>query len=158
MQKGQHIGKIIVNLPSSLDDLPTEVNSNLSLRSDSSYLLIGGLGGLGRAVSMWMVERGAKHLIYLSRSAGKSENDRIFMHELHLQGCSTQAFAGDVADPLVVQNVVGCAARPISGVIQMSMVLKVNLTFPLELISLLIPLGPRIPPDEPRRLASIYRS
>ena len=158
MQKGQHIGKIIVNLPSNLDGLPTEVNSNLSLHSDSSYLLIGGLGGLGRAVSTWMVERGAKHLIYLSRSAGKSENDRSFMRELHFQGCSTQAFAGDVADPLVVQKVVRCAAKPISGVIQMSMVLKVDLPFPLELMSLLIPLGPRIPPDEPRRLASSNRS
>ena len=158
MQKGQHIGKIIVNLPSSLDDLPIEVYPNLSLRSDSSYLLIGGLGGLGRAVSTWMVERGAKHLIYLSRSAGKSENDRNFMHELHLQGCSTQAFAGDVADPLVVQKVVRCAARPITGVIQMSMVLKVDVPFLLDSTGLLIPLGPRISPDEPRRLASSYRS
>ena len=76
-----------------------------------------------------MVERGAKHLIYLSRCAGKHEDDQSFMHELRPQGCNTQAFGGDVADPLIVQNAVRLAVKPISGVIQISMVLKVDLPF-----------------------------
>ena len=129
MQSGQHIGKIIVTMPEDLNHLQTLGSSNLVLRSDSSYLLTGGLGGLGRAVSTWMVECGAKNLIYLSRSAGKSKDDEKFLHELHRQGCSTQTFAGDVADSSLVEKIVKTAARPIAGVIQMSMVLKVNLSF-----------------------------
>ncbi|NJL38377.1 MAG: LLM class flavin-dependent oxidoreductase [Leptolyngbyaceae cyanobacterium SM1_4_3] len=37
-------------------------------RSQSSYLITGGLGDLGLAVARWMVEQGARHLIVLSRS------------------------------------------------------------------------------------------
>jgi len=35
------------------------------LRSDASYLLVGDLGGIGRAVASWMVEKGARHLVFL---------------------------------------------------------------------------------------------
>ena len=121
MQKSQHIGKVIATMPEDLKDLPIQGNSDLLLRSDASHFLIGGLGGLGRAVSTWMVEPGAKQLVYLSRSAGQSKDDQNFMRELLSQGLSTQCFAGDVADPLAVQNVVNNAARPVSGVIQISM-------------------------------------
>ena len=38
MQKGQHIGKIIVNPAEKLDDLLTEATSDILLSSDSSYL------------------------------------------------------------------------------------------------------------------------
>ena len=94
MQKGQHIGKIIVNPAEKLDDLPTEATSDIILCSDSSYLLTGGLGGLGRVISIWMVERGAKHLILLSRCAGKYDDGQSFMHELQPQGCNTRPLLG----------------------------------------------------------------
>ena len=97
-----------------------------------------------------MVESGAKHLIYLSRSAGQSKDDQSFMRELQSQGLSTQCFAGDVADPLAVQNVVKNAARPVSGVIQISMVLKINLLFSVDLNYQLIPLGPGFPSCDPQ--------
>jgi NAD(P)-dependent dehydrogenase (short-subunit alcohol dehydrogenase family) len=30
--------------------------------------MIGGLGGIGRATALWMIERGARNLIFASRS------------------------------------------------------------------------------------------
>lgn len=44
-----------------------------SFRAEVSYLLVGGLGGLGRSIAMWMVENWAKHLIFLSRGGGKKQ-------------------------------------------------------------------------------------
>ncbi len=41
----------------------------LAFRADSSYLLTGGLGGLGLAVARWMVERGARRLVLAGRTA-----------------------------------------------------------------------------------------
>ena len=127
MQKGQHIGKIVVSMP----EIPSKIEAmarrqDLRLRAESSYLLVGGLGGLGRAVANWMVESGAKHLIFLSRSAGKSHGDQAFSRELNAQGCSVQFVAGSVIDPDDVKNVVRNAAAPITGVMHMSMVLKVR--------------------------------
>ncbi|KAI0131574.1 hypothetical protein F4814DRAFT_438015 [Daldinia grandis] len=77
MQKGQHIGKITI----TLDCVETKAltkrqpTRNIQFQSDSSYLLVGGLGGLDRAVSNWMVEHGARHLIFLSRRAGETAGD-----------------------------------------------------------------------------------
>jgi aryl carrier-like protein len=125
MQKGQHTGKIVVSMtPDSDISAVTKSRTTLQLRPDASYLLAGGVGGLGRAMSLWMIENGARNLIFLSRSAGKKERDRAFLHELENLGCSAQMLAGDVAKMSDVKNAVQGAKRPIAGIIQLSMVLS----------------------------------
>ena len=47
--------------------LPAPVAPRFSLRSDASYLITGGLGGLGSRLARWMVERGARHLVLCGR-------------------------------------------------------------------------------------------
>ena len=127
MQKGQHIGKIVVRVPEDPERLEvTAMKEKLALRPESSYLLVGGLGGLGRAISTWMVEHGARSLVYLSRSAGKSPEDQSFFRELEAQGCLVQCFPGSVTNLDEVKHAVGNAAMPIAGVMQMSMVLRVG--------------------------------
>jgi NAD(P)-dependent dehydrogenase (short-subunit alcohol dehydrogenase family) len=39
----------------------------MRLRGDATYLITGGLGGLGLEVARWMVERGARHLLLVGR-------------------------------------------------------------------------------------------
>jgi hypothetical protein len=125
MQKGQHIGKLVISINQKNDPLPiTATLQELRLHHDKSYLLVGGLGGLGRAISTWLVEHGARHLIYLSRSAGKSDDDQDFFRELQCQGCSSQVVAGSVTKLQDVQEAVNNAAKPIAGVLQLSMVLR----------------------------------
>lgn len=134
MQKGQHIGKIVVKMPEDPNDLPVaRAQRKLTLSSEVSYLLVGGLGGLGRAVSTWMVENGARHLVYLSRSAGRSSRDKAFFQELEVQGCNITAVAGSVANLNDVERAVAMCSRPIAGVIQMSMVLRVRILIRLEI-------------------------
>ncbi|KAI8963322.1 hypothetical protein F5Y11DRAFT_346662 [Daldinia sp. FL1419] len=53
---------------------------------DASYLIIGGLGGIGRAITRWMVTRGARYLILLSRSGLKTSEAQQFLSELHKDG------------------------------------------------------------------------
>jgi KR domain-containing protein len=40
---------------------------HLNLDPDSTYLLVGGLGGLGRAQTLFMAEHGARHIAFISR-------------------------------------------------------------------------------------------
>jgi acyl transferase domain-containing protein/acyl-CoA synthetase (AMP-forming)/AMP-acid ligase II/acyl carrier protein len=49
-------------------DVKTATSSPIRLRTDGSYLITGGLGGLGLRVARWMVERGARRLILMGRS------------------------------------------------------------------------------------------
>lgn len=124
LQKGLHIGKIVVTFPEE-DTLPLTLTQPApEFRSDASYLLVGGMGGLGQSIATWMVTNGAKNLIFLSRSAGKSEEDQIFFKELNIMGCAVQCFPCDVADKVAVKNAINQVSMRIAGVMQMAMVLQ----------------------------------
>lgn len=123
MQKGSHIGKIVIKFPYD-DTLPLAPTVPLpEFRSDASYVLAGGLGGLGKAIAAWMAFYGAKNLMFLSRSAGNSQEDRDFFHELNMMGCATQSFPVDISDSIAVQTAISQATLPIAGAMQMAMVL-----------------------------------
>ncbi|KAF7513296.1 hypothetical protein GJ744_009717 [Endocarpon pusillum] len=129
MQPGQHIGRIAVSLRNSPGNtkLGTEIRDRpmeLELQSSASYLLVGGLGGLGRSVSRWMVERGARYLIYLSRSAGLDPGDGQFVEEINSMGCRVQLVRGTVTSLEDVTRAIRGAEKPVRGILQMSMVLR----------------------------------
>ena len=127
MQTGEHMGKILVRFPEDPAQLPASTaEERFSLSAEASYLLVGGLGGLGQAVSRWMVEGGARNLVFLSRSAGHSAGFDAFHRELEVMGCSITAVAGDVANPDDVKRALDACPQPVAGVIQMAMVLKVG--------------------------------
>ena len=64
MAKAEHIGKVVIQAAA-----PTEhADRGLALREDGTYLVTGGLGGLGLKVARWLVDRGARHLILLGSS------------------------------------------------------------------------------------------
>jgi KR domain len=138
IQKGQHIGKVVVTLPKNPGDLDTTTGrKDLVLRPDAAYLSVGGLGGLGRSIGSWLVEKGAKHIVFFSRSAGSLAKDDPYIKELEALGCTIQTFSGSVSNSSDVQRVIDSIGRPIAGVLQASMVLRVSLIFPKSLPSLI---------------------
>ena len=129
MQQGKHIGKIVLQLRNDAGKLEVgEVSpvkkGGARLDSTASYLIVGGLGGLGRAISVWMVQSGARNLIFLSRSAGKGSRDQDFVKELESMACSVELVQGDVTNIDDVGRAMDNARAPLRGIIQMSMVLR----------------------------------
>ncbi|KAJ5624630.1 Fum1p [Penicillium lagena] len=122
MQQGIHMGKILIEMPNNLTEISeSRTVSRTSFSSEKAYLLVGGLGGLGRSISTWMVENGARHLVYLSRSAGQSEADQNFIEQLKAQGCYPICVPGSVSELSKVQNAVAKCVKPLAGVLQMSL-------------------------------------
>lgn len=128
MQPGQHIGRIAVSVRDSPKNTKlAEVRDRpmqLQAQSSASYLLVGGLGGLGRSVSRWMVDHGARHLIYLSRSAGLNPSDDDIVKELASLGCRVQLVRGTVTSLADVTRAIRGAEKPVRGILQMTMVLR----------------------------------
>ncbi|KAL2441685.1 Highly reducing polyketide synthase gloL [Exophiala dermatitidis] len=121
------IGKLLVKLPSDPSSLPREPTAPvLQFRGDATYIIAGGLGGLGRALSTCMVEHGARHITYLSRSAGTAPDHAAFFRELKAQDCTAHAIPCDIS----CLNSVRAAIEqidcnlPIAGVLQMAMTLQ----------------------------------
>ncbi|PYH87097.1 polyketide synthase [Aspergillus uvarum CBS 121591] len=124
MQSGQHVGKIVVTTTGA-DMVPVHrCDMPIVLKPDASYLVAGGRGGIGSRVCEWMVERGARHLLILSRNA----RTQPFVTGLQQRGCTVRLHACDIADEsqlqAVLQHCQEDSMPPIRGVIQAAMVLK----------------------------------
>lgn len=134
MQSGKHIGKLILE-PGKGDLVPVlrpvhhESGKRSKFDGNATYVVAGGLGGLGRAVVRWMIERGAKYMLLLSRK-GRSEADvdQLF-HDLKGRYKKIVASACDLTDLTTVRQVFRDTALtmpPIKGCFQGGMVLKVS--------------------------------
>lgn len=139
LQKGNHIGKAVVRIPKDVSMIHSTLSTNpIFLDPEASYLLTGGLGGLGRSIASWMVERGARSLVFLSRSAGQSERDKTFFAELRAMDCSVVSVAGKAENMGDIYRCVVKPPKPIKGILHLAMVLKVFITHCGEIISRLI--------------------
>lgn len=77
---------------------PQRVNAQRSLhiRPDKTYMVTGGLGGIGALVARWLVERGARHLVLVGRhQPSMAAAQRV--HELEQLGASVQVVCADVS-------------------------------------------------------------
>ncbi|GAA83278.1 KR domain-containing protein [Aspergillus luchuensis IFO 4308] len=123
MQTGQHIGKLRLSMKSQDTPIkPVFVPKTMSFRGNASYLLVGGLGGLGSGIARWMVEHGARHLIFLSRSANSEHSNQLFS-ELESQGCSITAVKGSVCVLADVKRAISSTTN-LKGIFNISMVLQ----------------------------------
>lgn len=95
-------------------------------RDDAAYVVVGGLGGLGRYLCAWMVRNGARHLITLSRSGLASEDAKITVKMIESLGAEIQAYRVDATDSKLVEETLADirSRRPIKGVMNMVLVLE----------------------------------
>lgn len=130
LEDGDHIGKVVVTFPESGSNAfiqSTPQPRRIDFDPTAAYLLVGGVGGLGRSIATWMVERGARNLTFLSRSAGLSDISKSLFLELESVGCAVTAVAGRVDHMDDVQEAVRQSKFPIKGVVQLAMVLKARI-------------------------------
>ena len=67
------------------------------LRAEGTYLITGGLGGLGLSIARWMAEQGAGHLALMGRS-GASEDALTAIEAIKGAGAKVGVFQADVSD------------------------------------------------------------
>ncbi|KAF7554507.1 hypothetical protein G7Z17_g2865 [Cylindrodendrum hubeiense] len=128
MQAGTHVGRLIL-VPQPGDQVkvisrPRAVNL---ASSDSTYLITGGLGGLGRAIALWMVQKGARNIVLVSRNAQSHPGAASLIQQAKDDGCNLQVRNCDVSDESSLLELLGDCARtlpPIRGVVAGAMVLN----------------------------------
>ena len=95
------------------------------MRQEGTYLITGGLGGLGLVVARWLVERGAKHLLLMGRSpANQSVNHQL--RKLEQAGAKVVVAQADVADAQQVAQLLETVQKtlpPLRGIIHAAGVL-----------------------------------
>ena len=98
------------------------------LRPEVSYMLVGGLGGIGRATALWMADHGAKTIIFVSRRGLSGEFSQSTIKVLQEKGVRAIIHACDISQSDQVKKMVSSleeTAPPIRGIIQGAMILRV---------------------------------
>lgn len=108
--------------------MPT-VSRHPLIRSDATYLITGGVGGLGRSMTKWLAQQGAKSIALLSRSGRASANAKVLTDEYSSTDVNIAVLQCDVGEKDQVRKVIEVCAQsmpPIRGVIHGAMVLHVR--------------------------------
>ena len=130
LQVGKSIGKAVIEMhPDDLVPVMPSIRPTYQFSGESSYVITGGLGGLGRSIATWMVERGAKYLILLGRSGTRHEKALNFVRDLESKGIKVAAPPCDICDVEALRSTFNECLRlmpSIKGCIQGSMVLRVR--------------------------------
>ena len=99
-----------------------------ALYRTGTYLLAGGLGGLGRSICDLLVRNGAQHVAFLSRSGASSESSYSFIEDLKAKGVDARVYKVDICDMFTLAKVVKeqiCREMPpIKGVFQCAAVIR----------------------------------
>ncbi|KAL1968658.1 hypothetical protein VTN77DRAFT_1484 [Rasamsonia byssochlamydoides] len=128
LQSGKGMGKIVFK-PSTEDLVPVIPESlpPYKFPEQHSYVLAGGLGGIGQSTARWMASRGAKHFIFFSRSKATTTAAKQLIEELQQQSCQVMVCVCDVSvESQLVDAIEICKiSMPlIKGCIQCAMVLQ----------------------------------
>ena len=130
IQSRKHTGKVVLTVgeESTVKALPPP-NEPMHLEGSGTYVIAGGLGGLGQKIIHFLANHGAKNILVLSRrSLDRTERDS-FEEELGSSGAIVRIEACDIANLKEVQDVAARCLRSmpaVKGVIQAAMVLQVR--------------------------------
>lgn len=98
LQAGRHMGKLVIQWTPDAQ-VPVLRSPAPPLRLDEGvFLLIGGMGGLGRSIARMLFSHGARKFCFLSRSAGTSIQARYLLDELAEYGAQSKVITCDVSD------------------------------------------------------------
>jgi NADPH:quinone reductase-like Zn-dependent oxidoreductase/acyl carrier protein len=125
MAQANHIGKVVVSLDEDEVLAVPRTREPVTVGPDGTYLITGGLGGLGLAVARWLVEHGARHLVLMGRSAPSVAALEI-LDELEKAGARVVVSAVDVVRGEQVVGALDEARRelpPLRGVVHAAGVL-----------------------------------
>ncbi|KAH8804399.1 putative polyketide synthase [Xylogone sp. PMI_703] len=148
MQTGGHMGKLVgrADADAMVKVIPLNRSKPL-LRPDAAYVLVGGLGGIGRATALWMVGHGARNIIFVNRSGVKSDEARETIRVLEEMECKTAVFPCDITNEEQVKSFTEDTAKvmpPIKGVIQGAMLLRDTLFEKMSLEDYTTVLRPKV--------------
>lgn len=142
MATGKHMGKVLIKMNSNvaINEVNIETDSehgkiqNISSAKErvsfdpmKSYIVIGGLGGIGLEICYWLVKKGVRHLIIISRTG-----IRTAYHKFCIERTKNEFNANFIVKTFDISNIneaerlisFAQTLGPVGGVFNLAMVLK----------------------------------
>jgi NADPH:quinone reductase-like Zn-dependent oxidoreductase len=119
MAAARHMGKVALSLEAEDFAIAPAPGRPVEVHADGTYLITGGLGGLGLAVAGWLVEQGARSLALVGRRGATAEAESA-LRALRACGATVRVFSTDVADEQQVAGLfaeVRASLPPLRGIV-----------------------------------------
>ncbi|WP_310618939.1 SDR family NAD(P)-dependent oxidoreductase [Flexibacterium corallicola] len=125
MQRSGHIGKILVAPPKPQQVEVSPKVSSPSFDGNGYHLVVGGLGGFGSQIAVWLADNGARNIVLTSRSGKLSQEHSLVVRELEKRGVKVLARSCDVTNKADLESLLDKLRKraPIKSVIHAAMVL-----------------------------------
>ncbi len=126
MRKGSYIGKYVFSMQKPGITIIPDIQK-LNVNSNGTYLIAGGLGGFGLALTRWLVDCGAKNIVLTGRSGASTEEAKETVSQLNKSGANVVVERADVTKQDDVKAVIESIDKnlpPLKGVIHTAMVLE----------------------------------
>ncbi|GHF51340.1 polyketide synthase 12 [Amycolatopsis bartoniae] len=120
MARPEHHGKIVVRMAAEPVRVPAESLPGSPVRPDVTYLITGGLGGLGRTVARWLADNGARYVALVGRNGVTSSAAAQDVAELTARGVQVRVLKADVSDREQVRSMlarVRAFLPPLGGIV-----------------------------------------
>ena len=107
MAQAKHIGKIVLTQPSLPDVFSmgkVQEKEAPAFRADASYLLTGGMGGIGKHLARWMAKNGAGHIVIPVLGENNTPETESLLVDLGQFGAKATFLACDLSQPLEVEQ------------------------------------------------------
>ncbi len=118
MAQAKHTGKIVITQR-------TPASEDGTIQAHATYLITGGLGGLGLVYARWLAEQGAHHLMLVGRSEASAQA-REQLREIEEMGVEVFIAQGDISQEADVKRILDHIADkmpPLRGIIHAAGVL-----------------------------------
>nr|XP_003703606.1 PREDICTED: fatty acid synthase [Megachile rotundata] len=129
MAAGKHIGKILIKVGEEQEPFNTPVLAypRFNAVHDKSYVIVGGLGGLGLELINWLVLRGAMNLVIVSRGGIKNGYQRLRIETWKSSGVKVLLISGvDLSKTNDCEFTLRSAEKqaPVDGIFNLAAILK----------------------------------
>ncbi|XP_037571297.2 LOW QUALITY PROTEIN: fatty acid synthase-like [Dermacentor silvarum] len=134
MASGKHVGKVVIQIRPEENESASTPASPLTLEAvarpcfyeHKSYVIAGGLGGLGLELADWMVTRGCRKLLLTSRTGVRTGYQRLCLQRWRRVGANVLVSTADVSTEEGARQIVEEAAAlgPVGGIFNLAMVLQ----------------------------------
>ena len=128
MQSRSHTGKLVLKATEhAVIPALTHNIHPMKLHSEATYVVVGGLSGLGQGLATYLADHGAKHLALFSRTGNVRPAAQEALDQLKEINVEAKIYVCNVTDSEALERTIARISDempPIKGVIQGAMVLR----------------------------------
>jgi phthiocerol/phenolphthiocerol synthesis type-I polyketide synthase C len=139
---------VIVSQNFSALNIHAKLNKQkLELNPSATYVVTGGLSGFGLSTANWLVKKGARHLVLLSRTGIVPDTNKDLLDKIKSKDVEIKVVACDVTDAIKLQSVlhdIQESKYPLKGIIHAAMVLEDNLIKNMDFQAMYNVIAPKV--------------